>query len=382
MRYRIAGKTGEKVSILGFGTMRLPVRGGNDADVDEPAAGAMIRYAIDRGVNYVDSAYIYHGGRSEGIVGRALRGGYREKVFVATKLPVWSVQKLADADRILGEQLARLETDRIDFYLLHSLTRETWEKMRGLDILRWMEGKRRQGLVRHIGFSFHDSYEVFVSIAEAYDWSFCQIQYNLMNEDVQAGTRGLEYAARRGLGVVVMEPLFGGTLANPPERVRQLWNPGGRRMRPVDVALRWVWSRPEVSVVLSGMSAMEHVRENVESACRAGDEWLDGEERAAVARVREAYAGLSPVPCTKCGYCMPCPEGVDILVNFEIFNHAAVYEGNAATLSRNLYHAMPESRRAAACKECGECLQKCPQKIAVPDRLKEVRARFEQRFGG
>lgn len=376
MNYRIVGKTKERVSILGFGAMRLPTRGGNDADVDEPMAVEMIRYAIDRGVNYVDSAYVYHGGNSEGVVGRALQGGYREKVFVATKLPVWSVQTLDDADRIFGEQLARLRTDRIDFYLLHCLTKTSWPRMRDLGILKWAERKRAEGRIRHIGFSFHDAYEVFTPIVDGYDWSFCQIQYNLVNEDVQAGTKGLAYAAGKGLGVIVMEPLFGGALANPPEAIRAVWSASRRPLRPADAALRWVWSKLEVSVVLSGMTAPEQVRENVESAGRAGDVWLDEEERAVVARVQRAYEGLSPIPCTKCGYCMPCPNGVDIPVNFELYNNAAVYKGNTSTLCRNLYYSMPEAQRAAACQECKECEEKCPQQIPIIEKLKSVGKQF------
>lgn len=371
MNYRTAGKTGERVSILGFGTMRLPVRGGNDADVDVPEAVRMIRHAVDRGVNYVDSAFLYHGGNSEKIVGRALRDGYREKVLVATKLPVWSVGKVSDADRIFAEQLERLGTRRIDFYLMHSLSKTTWDKVRGLRLLEWAERKRSAGALRHLGFSFHDSFEVFREVADGHDWSFCQIQYNLVNEDVQAGTRGLEYAARKGLGVIVMEPLFGGTLAHPPEAVRPLW--GGAR--PADVLLRWVWARPEVSVVLSGMSAFRQVEENLESAGRGGP-WLTAEERGVLERIRRAYAGLAPIPCTKCGYCRPCPHGVDIPFNFELYNDAAVHGGNTVTLCRNLYQALPEERRASACRECRECEEKCPQRIPVAEELKRVRGRF------
>jgi len=376
VNYRILGKTKERVSILGFGTMRLPTRGGNEADVDEAKSVEMIRHAIDRGVNYVDSAYVYHGGNSEGVLGRALRDGYREKVFVATKLPIWSVQKIGDADRLFDEQLKRLQTDRIDMYLLHCLMKASWPRMRDLGILKWAEKKRAEGRIRHFGFSFHDAYEVFTEIVDGYDWSFCQIQYNLMNEDVQAGTRGLEYAAAKGLGVVIMEPLFGGSLANPPDSIDALWGSAGRALRPADVALRWLWSKPGISVVLSGMTKLEQVKENLESAGQTGGDWLDAEERAVIARVQKAYEGLSPIPCSKCGYCMPCPNGVDIPVNFELYNNAVVYKGNATTLSRNLYNSMPESRRAAACKECGECEEKCPQQIPITEKMKVVRKHF------
>jgi hypothetical protein len=375
VNFRILGKTKERVSILGFGAMRLPTKG-SDAEVDEPRAVEMIRHAIDRGVNYVDSAYVYHGGHSEEVVGRALRDGYRRKVFVATKLPVWSVQKIEDAERLFNEQLARLQTDCIDMYLLHCLMKESWPRMRDLGVLKWAEKKREEGRIKHIGFSFHDAYEVFTGIVDGYDWSFCQIQYNLMNEGVQAGTRGLEYAARKGLGVIVMEPLFGGALANPPEAIRAIWNSAGRALRPADAALRWVWDKPGVSLVLSGMTTPDQVKENLETAGRAGKPWLDDDERRVIARVQEAYGGLSPVPCTKCGYCMPCPSGVDIPLNFELYNSAAVYKGNTASLSRNLFYAMPEAQRSTACQECGTCEEKCPQRIPIMEKLKSVGKHF------
>jgi uncharacterized protein len=269
MEYRVLGKTRARVSALGFGAMRLPLRG-DESEVDEGAAVEMIRWAVDHGVNYLDTAYVYHGGNGEAVVGRALRDGYRDRVLLATKLPIWSIQHRDDCDRIFDEQLARLQTDRIDCYLLHCLQEPTWPAMRDLGVLDWAEEQQAAGRIRHFGFSFHDSYEVLVEIVDAYDWSFCQIQYNLVNEDVQAGTKGLRYAAAKGLGVIVMEPLFGGTLAEPPPTVRQIWEAAGPQYQPVDLALRWVWNQPEVSLVLSGMSTLDQVRENVESASRAG----------------------------------------------------------------------------------------------------------------
>jgi len=351
MQYRKLGKTGKKVSALGFGAMRLPTRG-SDAEIDEPAAVAMLRHAIVAGVNYVDTAYPYHGGNSERLLGKALRDGYREKVWLATKSPIWKVEKRGDFDRFLDEQLGRLETGRIDFYLLHCLQRRYWPKMQELGVFDWAERARADGRIGEFGFSFHDSYEVFTELVDAYDWSVCQIQYNLVNEDVQAGTRGLKYAAGKGLGVIVMEPLFGGSLANPPQPVWEIYSSSQRTHRPADVALRWLWDKPEVSLVLSGMSTMEQVRQNIESARRAGVGWLDEEEAALVRRVQQKYAELSPIPCTKCGYCMPCPNGVDVPRNFELFNNATVFQGSSLALCRNLYKSFPESQRAGACEGC------------------------------
>lgn len=375
MKYRTLGKTQVQVSALGFGAMRLPTTG-SDAEVDEAAAIEMLRYAIDHGVNYVDTAYVYHGGHGERVVGKSLADGYRDKVYVATKLPIWNVNTLADCDRLFDEQLSRLRTDHIDFYLLHCLQAGTWSRMREIGVLKWAEQLRADGRISHFGFSFHDSYDVFVEIVDDYDWSFCQIQYNFCNEDVQAGTRGLKYAAAKGLGVIIMEPLFGGTLANPPATVRDIWEAAPGTHRPADVALRWLWDKPEVSLVLSGMSNLEQVQQNLESASLSGSGSLDEDEAALIACVREEYQRLSPIPCTKCGYCLPCPNGVDIPLNFELYNNAAVFGGNPVVLCRNLYLSLSEEQRASACLECGTCEEKCPQHIPIGEMMGRVREQF------
>ena len=374
MEYRTLGKTGTRVSALGFGAMRLPVTGKPD-EVDETATTEMLRYAIDQGVNYVDTAYVYHDGNSEVALGKALQDGYRSKVYVATKSPVWMVKQTEDFDRFLNEQLARLQTEHIDFYLLHCLQQGSWQSMQKLGAVGWAERAQRDGRIGQFGFSFHDSFPVFQEIVDAYDWGFCQIQYNLVNENVQAGTAGLKYAAEKGLGVVIMEPLFGGTLANPPEAVRAIWDEAG--YRPADVALRWVWDKPEVSLVLSGMSARVQVEENIETARHAGVGLLTEQERAVIRRVQEKYAQLSPIPCTKCGYCLPCPHGVDIPLNFELYNEATVFQGSSVVLCRNLYHGLPESQRAAACEACHTCEDLCPQSIEISRLMAEVRKQFE-----
>jgi hypothetical protein len=353
--------------------MRLPTKG-KETDVDEAQAVEMIRYAIDQGVNYIDTAYVYHGGNSETVIGKALAGGYREKVYLATKLPIWNVQKTEDFDRLLDAQLARLQTDHIEFYLFHCLQKKTWPKLRDLGVLQWADKLLTDGRIGHLGFSFHDTYDVFVEILDDYDWDFCQIQYNFANEDVQAGTKGLKYAASKGLGVVIMEPLFGGTLANPPQPVWEIWNQ--YQCRPADVALRWLWDKPEVSLVLSGMSTLEQVQQNVESACRSGVGWLDANEATAVAAVQQEYRKLSPIPCTKCGYCMPCPNGVRIPVNFELYNNATVFKGSSIMLCRNLYGFLPEAEKAKTCVACGTCEEKCPQGIEIGKMMGRVQEQF------
>ena len=376
MKYRTLGRTNTRVSALGFGAMRLPTKG-KESDVDEPQTVEMIRYAIDHAVNYIDTAYVYHFGNSEVAVGKAVADGYREKVYLATKLPLWSVQKREDCDRFLDEQFARLQTDHIDFYLLHCLQKKSWQKTKDLGILHWAEQARTDGRIGHFGFSFHDTYETFVEILDGYNWSFCQIQYNFVSEDVQAGTRGLEYAAAKGMGIIVMEPLFGGTLANPPPPIQEIWNNVPHKCRPADVALRWLWNKPEVSLVLSGMSNLEQVKQNIDSACRSGIGWLDEDEAQLVTQVQQEYKKLSPIPCSKCGYCMPCPNGVNIPVNFELFNNATVFKGGSITLCRNLYGFLPEIERASACQHCGICEEKCPQGIEIGKMMGQVQEQFK-----
>ena len=375
MKYRKFGKLAWEVSALGFGAMRLPLTDRSQANVDEAESVRMIRYAIDHGVNYVDTAYVYHEGRSEPTVGVALQDGYREKVKLATKLPAPLVESTKDCGRYLNEQLERLQTDKIDFYLLHGMNGNLWPKLRDLDVLRWAEGAMADGRIGYLGFSFHDDFEVFKEIVDAYDnWTFCQIQYNYMDVEFQAGTRGLEYAADKGLAVVVMEPLRGGRLSKePPEQAAKLWASARQKHTPSEWALRWVWNHSGVSVVLSGMSTMEHVVENVAIADRSGAGTLSADELALIDRVREAYRGLSPVLCTSCGYCMPCSNGVEIPRIFELYNDAIMY--GDPTTSRGFYRGLgglKEEQRADQCTECGDCVEACPQQIAVPEWLQKA----------
>jgi len=360
-----------EASVLGFGCLRFPTIGGDNAVIDEPEAARMVRWAIDHGVNYVDTAYPYHGGNSERFVGRALRDGYREKVRLATKLPCWRVESYQDFDRYLNEQLQRLQTDHIDFYLLHALGKDSWSKMRDLGVLRWIESPLADGRIGHLGFSFHDSYEVFTEIVDAHDgWTFCQIQYNYMDVEEQAGTRGLEYAASKGLALVIMEPIRGGRLANAPAPVHELWDTAPTKRTPADWALQWIWNHPDVSVALSGMSTMEQARQNVASADASGPNTLTEQELALIATVRERYQALCPIPCTRCRYCMPCPNGVDIPGNFEIFNEGRMYDD--AEGAREWYAELAEEKRASACIQCQQCEDLCPQRIPISESMPQV----------
>jgi hypothetical protein len=371
MQYRTFGRLDWRPSALGFGMMRLPVIGGDASKIDEPEATRMLRWAIDHGVNYVDTAYRYHDGASEPLVGRALQDGYREQVKLATKLPAWLVKTANDFDRYLNEQLERLQTDHIDFYLLHSLSADTWHNLRDLNVFRWAEKAMAQGRFLHLGFSFHDKYEVFQEIVDAYDnWTFCQIQYNYMDEELQAGTRGLKYAAGKGLAIVVMEPIRGGFLARPPQSVQMLWDAAPVKRTPAEWALRWVWSHPEVSLLLSGMSTMEQVQQNVVSASQPDYNVLTAEELMLIGQVRDAYHALRPIPCTNCGYCQPCPNGVNIPGVFGIYNEGIMYDAQAH--SKWLYSQQKETERANNCQECGECEEKCPQQIEIMEWLKKA----------
>jgi predicted aldo/keto reductase-like oxidoreductase len=371
MQYRRFGELDWRVSALGFGCMRFPVRDGDRSDIDEPEATRMLHYAIDHGVNYVDTAYPYHGGNSELVVGRALRGGYRERVRLATKLPCWLVKTPEDFDKYLNEQLEKLQTDHVDFYLLHALNEKSWHEVRDMDVLEWAEGAIADGRIGHLGFSFHDKYEVFQEIVDAYSgWTFCQIQYNYMDVENQAGTKGLRYAASKGLAVVVMEPLLGGKLVDPPQSIQKLWDGAVHRRTPAGWALQWLWNQPQVSVVLSGMSAMEQVEGNVASADASGVDVLATEELALIGKVRELYRELCPIPCTKCEYCMPCPNGVNIPRNFEIYNQGVIYE--KPELARDSYQFVSEDERASACVQCGECEELCPQNIPIAEWMPGV----------
>jgi uncharacterized protein len=372
MQYRKFGKLDWQASALGFGCMRLPTLDGKAGNIDQEKATAMIRTAIEAGVNYFDTAYVYHDQKSEILLGKALEGGYREQVRIATKLPIWMVKESADFDRLLDEQLRRLQTGTIDFYLLHGLGRERWTFIQQLDLLRRAEAAKADGRIRHIGFSFHDNLEAFKEIVDGYDaWDFCQIQYNYMDIAVQAGTEGLQYAAAKGLAVIIMEPLLGGKLALDLPATRPLWEAAARKRKPADWALQWLWNQPEVSLVLSGMSTLEQVQENLHSADVSGIGMLDSAEVELFARARDIINNLGPIPCTYCEYCLPCPNGVNIPRNFDVYNQVAMYD--VLDDRRSEYKRwIPDNEKAAVCIQCDECLSKCPQKIAISTWLPVV----------
>jgi uncharacterized protein len=319
---------GLEVSALGLGCMRLPVLGGQAAAIDEPAFDAMLAAAEDAGINYLDTAYVYHAQASETALGAALaRSGKRDSFLLATKSPVWLVKEASDWDRYLDEQLERLQTDHIDFYLLHALGRERWAKVRELGGLAALERAKAAGKIRHIGFSFHDSLDSFKEIIDGYDaWEFCQVQYNYVDTGFQAGEEGLAYAAEREIGVIVMEPLRGGALASPPPQVRAALGAYPKPRLPYEWALRFVLDRQEVSLVLSGMGSANQVWENAAIAASARINSLTKDERAILEEARGIYKERERVPCTSCGYCQPCPQGIPIPDILGLYNSASMFD--------------------------------------------------------
>jgi hypothetical protein len=378
MLYRMMNKAGPKLSVLGFGCMRLPVK--ENGQIDEKLATGMLHYAIDHGVNYVDTAYPYHNGESEPFVGQALAEGYREKVNLATKLPSWLIKSREDMDRYLAEQLARLRTDHIDFYLVHGLNQPFWENLSELGVTDFLDNALADGRIRHAGFSFHDNVTLFKEIVDAFDWTFAQIQYNFMDENYQAGTEGLEYAAKKGLGIVVMEPIRGGLLARDLAGVKEIWQKAKVQHSPAGWALRWVWNHPEVTVVLSGMSTPEQVRQNVASADSGLAGSLTKTELALFRKVKKELEKRIVIPCTGCKYCVPCPQGVSIPECFEEFNRGHIYQAEEQARQHYLmilggfFDGTPHF--ASLCQECGECEEKCPQSLPIRENLKKVREYF------
>ncbi len=374
MLYRELGSTGEKVSILGFGCMRLPTLG-KPNEIDYDAATELLHHAIERGVNYVDTAWFYHAenfgqpGASEPFVGEALSGGWRERVNLATKLPQQIVREADDMERFLEAQLERLKTDHLDFYLVHGLNGAAWDRMVGLGVVDFLDRVRADGRIRYPAFSFHGDAPDFPRIIDGYDWAFGQLQFNYMDTEYQAGLAGLRYAAEKGVGVVVMEPLKGGKLAaNLPPEMAAVFDTAPIRRTPAEWALRYVWNEPGVSLLLSGMNAMPQVDENLAVAEEGLAGSLGYEDLEVIARARAAMEARVKVDCTACNYCQPCPAGVDIPGCFAAYNASAMWDDanpwlTGYTMVRN---------KASACTECGQCEDICPQSLPIRDLLKDV----------
>ena len=370
MKYR-NNRMGGPISILGYGCMRFSRNGGS---TDLPKAEKEIMAAIESGVNYFDTAYIYPG--SEAALGEILaRNHVREQVQIATKLPQYLINRSGAVDKYFEEQKKRLQTDYIDYYLMHMLTDiGAWRKLEQLGIREWIAQKKQSGEIRQIGFSFHGNTDMFLQILEAYDWDFCQIQYNYMDEVSQAGRKGLQAAAAKGIPVIIMEPLRGGRLVNMlPEEAKQRIAADPKKRTAAELALRWLWDQPEVTCVLSGMNSLEMVRENCRIASEAEAGEFTEDDQALIAAIREAVNRTIKVPCTGCGYCMPCPQGVDIPSAFRCYNEMFMESPKSG---RHEYFQVVGLRKKPAfpsqCVGCGKCEKHCPQHIAIIEELKHA----------
>ena len=368
MEYRENKRLNARVSLLGFGGMRFPTDG--EGKIREAEAAGMLRRALEGGVNYFDTAHYYHDSQSEGFLGRALEGVPRDSYYLATKLPVWKVESVSDAQAIFDLQLERLRTGYFDFYLFHALDRKRWQAVKEQDLVEWAEELQRQGKIRRLGFSFHDRPELLERILDDHQWDFVQLQLNYLDWDLQNAKRQYEIVTERGLPVIVMEPVRGGALANLTPAARAVLEEAAPGKSTASWALRYAASLPGVMTVLSGMSAMEQVEDNI--ATMSPFQPLSEEERAVLARAVEVYRSAGTIPCTGCRYCTDCPRHVDIPRIFAIYNQFCV-DGKKSSFD-NTWDLIPESMRPDQSVRCGQCVDRCPQHIVIPDRLAEVAA--------
>ena len=365
MQYR-KDRKGNELSVLGYGCMRFTRKG---SGIDLEKAEKEIMHGIEAGINYYDTAYIYPG--SEAALGEILsRNHCREKVYIATKLPHYMIKSIEGVEKTFQEELRRLKTDYIDYYLMHMLTdTDTWEKLKKMGIVEWIHSKLESGAIRNIGFSYHGHTAMFKQLVDAYDWDFCQIQYNYMDENSQAGREGLKYAAEKGLPVIIMEPLRGGRLVHLlPKSAKKLFQEDALKRTPAELAFRWLYDQPEVTCVLSGMNSMEMLEENIKTAEKAGPGHFSQEDRELVEKVKAEIKKTVKVGCTGCGYCMPCPKGVDIPVTFRCYNEMYSETKSGARKEYLQCTAFRKNQSSASqCISCGKCETHCPQQIEISD---------------
>ncbi|WP_229595837.1 aldo/keto reductase [Pseudodesulfovibrio sediminis] len=379
MQYRKVSKNGEMLSALGYGLMRLPTDGD---EIDEALAEQQVLDGLAKGINYFDTAYPYHEGKSELFIGRVIeRNGIRDQIKLATKLPHWLTEDSDHMLRLLDDQLERLRTDYIDYYLIHALSGPSWEKLQAKGVQTFLDTALASGKIRNAGFSFHGATEDFSTIVDGYDWTFCQIQYNYLDTGNQAGTPGLQYAASKDMAVMIMEPLRGGNLGKtPPPSVKDIWDKAETKRTPAEWGFRWLWNQPEVTVVLSGMNNTEHIDENLRIASAAEADSLTQAEVALVEEAAAEFRRVMMVPCTGCQYCVPCPVGVNIPTCFETYNSKHTFKDPSASRFYKVFNGGILGGKpglASQCVGCGECLKKCPQGINIPERLAEVAADME-----
>ena len=373
------GNLGFDVSRFGIGTMRLPTTKHQDGtlSIDREKAIAMIRRGIDGGVNYVDTAYGYHQGESEVVTGLALQDGYREKTLLTTKLPCWLVKEKADMDKLLDEQLEKLGTPYVDFYLLHSLSLDSYHRMKELDYPEFFERAIKDGRIRHAGFSFHDDKDAFLEIIDDYPWDMAQIQFNYLDDQTQATVDGLLYAGKKGIPVVIMEPLRGGALGFPPEEILEMMQNNHRKYSPAEWAFRYTAHYPQATTILSGVNTMEQLEENLRIFNHITPGNLDKDDLRFIAKVKETYLSRIAIGCTKCNYCMPCPQGVNIPRIFEIYNDSYRFDSPHYLKHQYQFVVRAESE-GARCVRCGQCESVCPQQLPIMDTLETIEEMVKQ----
>ena len=368
MKYREFGKLGIKGSAFGLGCMRFNGEASGDTIIDEQKAISLIRRAIDGGVTYLDTAYVYLDKTSEIVLGKALRDGYRERVTIATKMPMEYVHNREEMQALLDEELKKLQTDHIDFYLMHGINKEKWEYFKSIGADVFFEDMKRAGKIRYKCFSFHGPYEDFEYVIQDYDWDMVQIQYNFMDVNNQAGTKGLELAGRLGIPVVIMEGLLGGRLANAPENVQALYDAFPVKRTPVEWAFRWLCNHPQIATVLSGCNEAEQIDDNLRIFDTVEPNIMSDEELKLMDDVRAAYVSRTKIGCTACRYCMPCPGGVDIPGVFAAWNNMSLY-GTDPKQDWNMQQIRAHDAGADRCLACGACQRACPQHLPIIDSL-------------
>ena len=371
MKYRTMGKLGIRTSAFGLGCMRFNGPASGDSIIDEQKAISLIRQAIDGGVTYIDTAYVYLDKTSETVLGKALQDGYRDKVTIATKMPLNAVHDRASMEALLEEELRKLQTDHIDFYLMHGIDKEDWEGFKAIGAPAFFDDMKKAGKIRYKCFSFHAPYEEFEYILNDWDWDMCQIQYNFMDVENQAGTKGLQLAGSKGIPVVIMEGLLGGRLSKAPENVQALYDAFPVQRTPVEWAFRWLCDHPEVSVVLSGCNEPEQIEENLRIFDTVEPGIMSDEERKLMDDVRAAYLSRTKIGCTGCRYCMPCPNGVNIPGVFSVWNNQSLYGIDPAKDWR-MQRILKENAGSDQCVGCGACEAACPQHLDVIEQLQKA----------
>ena len=386
MEKRIIEKTQEEISPIGFGTMRVPSKNGK---IDYPEAEKLIHHAIDNGINIIDTAALYNNGENEKVLGKALKGGYRNKVKISTKLPSINIKKYEDMEKTLNEQLERLQIDYIDYYFLHNVDLKGMNRLLKKDVLKFLSKAKQEGKIKYVGFSYHGATDEFPLLLDAYDWDMVMIQYNYFDNNVQADIKGIQYAASKGMGIFVMEPLKGGLLAGKmPENVEEIFKKSNPDKTNAEWSLSWILNHPEITCVFSGMNAIEQIDENIAIGNKVKANSMSGKELETIDNAKEALKELLKINCTSCGYCLPCPRGVNIPECLKIYNEKYLFNQkgflNQSLIDYYLIGSgiMISKANAGLCNSCGKCLRKCPQHLDIPKELNNVKKEFEGHFFG